>query len=173
MSLRPCKECKAQISSDAKICPHCGKKQEAASVGWLAIIIVIAIIGAIYKLVSTGSSSPDSGTQSAPTVTAPVDLKQETLSQVNLDYTWYKDEDVDIMYANFVVKNDSKHSIKDFEITCQHFANSGTNIDSNTRTIYEVVRPHSVKKFPRFNMGFINSQAVKSNCKITDLTVIQ
>lgn len=171
MALRPCKECKAQISSDAKICPHCGKKQDLGSgTGCLAIIIVLLALGVFARIVSLNDTGSNSGT--TPT-SSPVDPKQEALSQVTLTYTWTKDEDINIMYANFVVKNDSSYNVKDLEITCQHYAPSGTNIDSNTRTIYEVVNAHSTRKFLNFNMGFIHSQAVRSSCKITDLAVIQ
>ncbi|HET6843880.1 MAG TPA: hypothetical protein VFK06_19710 [Candidatus Angelobacter sp.] len=46
MALRPCKECKQQISSDAKICPHCGKKVGiSAGAACLVIIILLFLIG--------------------------------------------------------------------------------------------------------------------------------
>lgn len=52
MSLHPCKECGQQISSDAKVCPHCGKKQRGSSgVGWL----LLAIIGVIVFFNAIGS----------------------------------------------------------------------------------------------------------------------
>lgn len=76
------------------------------------------------------------------------------------------------MEADFTVKNDGDKDIKDLEIKCRHYAKSGTEIDSNTRTIYDVVKAHSVKKFKKVNMGFIHSQAAQSSCGITDLGVI-
>lgn len=53
MSLRPCKECGNQISSDAKVCPNCGKRQRRSSgAGWgcLAIIGVVALFALIGSL---------------------------------------------------------------------------------------------------------------------------
>ena len=76
------------------------------------------------------------------------------------------------MTGNFKVENPTEYAFKDFEITCNHFAASGTKIDSNTRTIYEVVPAHGKKSWNHFNMGFIHSQAKKSSCSITDLTPI-
>ena len=73
------------------------------------------------------------------------------------------------MIANFKINNATDHGFKDFEITCEHYATSGTMIDRNTRTIYEVVKAHSKKSIPHFSMGFIHSQAKSSNCRITDL----
>jgi hypothetical protein len=173
VALRECKECKAQISTDAKVCPHCGKKQKSNGLGCLGIIIVIAIFLAIWRIATVTPSSSNSSGDEAPSTSSPLDPKQEALSQMTLSFTWSKDEDVNIMHANFVVKNDSNYNVKDLEITCQHYAPSGTNIDSNTRTIYEVVNAHSTQKFSNFDMGFIHSQAVRSSCKITDLTVVQ
>ena len=41
MALKKCKECGGQVSSDAKICPHCGAKQNKTN--WKAIGIMIAV----------------------------------------------------------------------------------------------------------------------------------
>jgi hypothetical protein len=174
VALRACKECKVEISGSAKVCPHCGKKQGAGFLGGcLTIILVLFIVSIIGRIVSTGSPDSKATTTSNPAPTSsPVDPKEDTMSKVKLDFRWSKDE-VDIMTANFVVKNESNYDIKDFEIKCEHFAKSGTNIDSNTRTIYDVVKAHSTRKFPNFNMGFIHSQAASSACKITDLKIIQ
>ena len=97
--------------------------------------------------------------------------KDAARSRLSLDFTWSKIGFDDIMEANFIVKNDSDYSVKDLEITCQHTANSGTKIDSNTRTIYEIVKPHSTRRFPKFNMGFIHSQATSSACNIADFAI--
>ena len=51
MALRPCKECGQQISSDAKVCPHCGKKIKAgvgrgclfSVLGFMVLIILIMV----------------------------------------------------------------------------------------------------------------------------------
>jgi RNA polymerase subunit RPABC4/transcription elongation factor Spt4 len=46
MSLRACKECGQQVSSDAKACPHCGKRQKRGF-GLVAVlgIAISAIVG--------------------------------------------------------------------------------------------------------------------------------
>ena len=43
MALRPCKECGQQVSSDAKVCPHCGKKIEAGHGCLLAILVLVGL----------------------------------------------------------------------------------------------------------------------------------
>jgi hypothetical protein len=99
------------------------------------------------------------------------DQKQTALAQVKLDYKWRMTGFGNVMEADFTVKNDSSLNLKDFEITCNHFAKSGTQIDSNKRTIFDVVGAHSTKKFPNFNMGFIHAQAASSSRQITDLSI--
>ena len=92
------------------------------------------------------------------------------MKAVKLNYTWSTDGM--IMTGNFKIENPTDHPFKDFEITCNHFAPSGTKIDSNTRTIYEVVKAHGKKTMNNFNMGFIHSQTKSSSCSITDLILL-
>jgi hypothetical protein len=100
-----------------------------------------------------------------------VNPKTIALSQLKFDYRWRKGGFGSVMEADFTLKNNSDHDIKDFEITCEHFAKSGTLIDRNKRTIYDVVKAHATRKFPNFNMGFIHSQAASSSCAVTDLSI--
>lgn len=60
MALRPCKECKREISSGAQFCPHCGSKTGGTSiVVWLvAIISVFVVIGYISDLMHQNVSLP-------------------------------------------------------------------------------------------------------------------
>lgn len=94
------------------------------------------------------------------------------LEETTLNSRLYKDRSEVILFADFVIKNDSSYMVKDFEIKCEHTADSGTSIDSNDRTIYQIVSAHSTKTIRKFNMGFINSQATNSTCKIVDLVVL-
>jgi hypothetical protein len=165
MALRPCKECKQQISSDARVCPHCGKKVgTSAGRGCLVVLLALIIVGAVGSFLQHS----ENGGVSSPTV----DTKSTALSQVSLDFKWRKEGFDNVMEADFTVKNGSNYDIKDLEITCHHFAKSGTQIDSNTRTIYDVVKAHSTKKFPKFNMGLIHSQAAQSSCAVTNLSIV-
>ena len=77
MSLRPCKECKQPISSDAKVCPHCGKKVGiGAGTGCLIVLGVLIGLGVIGSLTSSrsgrsGSSSSSPGASGASTEATP------------------------------------------------------------------------------------------------------
>jgi hypothetical protein len=119
---------------------------------------------------NAGHNNSSSSSSSSPSGAQTVSDKDAVLSAVKLNYTWSTDEV--IMTANFKIDNPTAHSFKDFEITCNHYAPSGTKIDSNVRTIYEVVPAHSKKSVRNFNMGFINSQAHQSACQITNLVLL-
>jgi uncharacterized OB-fold protein len=166
LALRPCKECGKQISTDAKTCPHCGKKVDTSfAAGCLTVIIALLVLA----ILRSAFDHPNNNGVSNPTVTE--DPQEIALSQIKLVYAWRKEGFGNIMHADFTIKNESNYNIKDFEITCRHFSRSGTQIDSNTRTIYDIVKAHSQKQFNDFDMGFIHSQVNTSTCTITDLKI--
>jgi hypothetical protein len=157
-------ECTKEISTDAKVCPHCGKKVGMSTVsGCLVVFLVLIGIG----VVMSGVNHSETGGVSTPTASP----KSTALAQVNLDFKARKVGFDNVLEADFTVKNSSNYDIKDLEIKCRDFAKSGTEIDSNTRTIYDVVKAHSTRKFVNFNMGLIHSQAAKSSCGISDLSI--
>jgi hypothetical protein len=129
----------------------------------------------LFCLLATGSmdsnSSPSSTSTSVSSPSSSIEAqKQSVMNAVKLRYTWSTDGM--IMTINFKIDNVTDHDFKDFEITCNHFAPSGTKIDSNTRTIYEVVKAHGKKSMNHFNMGFIHSQAASSDCRMSNLTLV-
>ncbi len=65
MAMKKCKECGAEISSSAKTCPNCGKKQTSILKIIIILIIVIIIIAAIAGGGSTESEVPDNITYTA------------------------------------------------------------------------------------------------------------
>ena len=77
------------------------------------------------------------------------------------------------MEADFTITNSSPYEIKDIEIKCIHYAKSGTRLDSNTRTIYDVIKAGETKKFQNLNMGFIHSQAESSAAVIQDFIIVR
>jgi hypothetical protein len=119
------------------------------------------------------SASVVNSTISSPAPVPPPDPKETLLRDVKLDFKWHKDGFGNIMIADFTLRNPTQYRFKDFEIKCTHSAPSGTVIDSNTRTIYETVESRSTKVVKGMNMGFINSQASRSGCEISDLVPLQ
>jgi RNA polymerase subunit RPABC4/transcription elongation factor Spt4 len=167
VALKPCKECGREISTEAKACPHCGKTSPTgAKTSWLAAGCLIIIILFIVGIISISNDSTNGARSSSPT---PSSRRELALQQVKLDFTWHKDGFENVMIATFTIKNPTTFTIKDIEITCEHSGPSGTKIDSNVRTIYEVFPPKKTRRIVDFNMGFIHSQATSSSCAITDL----
>jgi hypothetical protein len=100
--------------------------------------------------------------------------RQQALLLVQIqNWRWHKAAFGSIMEATFTITNGSAFDVKDVEITCEHAAPSGTKIDQNTRTIYEIVRAGECRTFTNFNMGFIANQVDSSAAKITDLAVLR
>jgi len=140
----------------------------------LRTIVSVVCLG-FFCFLAAGSMdsnnmSPSSGdsTASLPALQTP---RETVLKTVKLSHTCSTDDI--ILTCNFKIENPAERAFKDFEITCNHFAPSGTKIDSNSRTIYEVVKAHSKRSISNFNMGFIHSQAKSSSCSVTDLTVLE
>ena len=77
-----------------------------------------------------------------------------------------------VLLADFTVRNPTQHAIKDIEITCFALGASGTVVDRNVLTIYDVVKPNAKKTFRGFNMGLVHDQADKESCQNTDLKVL-
>ena len=166
MALTKCKECGEEISKKATQCPKCGApaKKKTSLVTWMITIFIgLWVVG--YFAGNSGTSPSASGVARAPSP------EEAAKDNVKLDYSWAKAGFDNIMEANFTITNSSQYEIRDIKITCTHYAKSGTRIDSNERTIYDVVPAKSTKEFPKFNMGFIHSQAEKTGCVISDLKI--
>lgn len=113
------------------------------------------------------NSSPSKDAPSAspkPSVISREDAK----GMVSFDYKWGKSGFDMVMEVDFTFTNRSPYPAKDITVTCTHFAPSGTEIDSNTRTIYEIIPANGKKIIKKFNMGFIHTQATSTTCKIDD-----
>ena len=160
-----CKGCGEEISKNAKVCPHCGEPapKKTSLLTWLVLILFIV---AIFNIDTTNTSSSSSYTSTPKT---PKELARDLISIEK--FTWSKEGFGNIMEASFKIKNDSKYAVKDIKIECDHYSKSSTKIDSNTRTIYDVVKPNSIKTFSNFNMGFIHDQANTSRCGIIDFSI--
>lgn len=177
MALKPCKECKREISTEAKACPHCGKKNPTSRTTSLGLVLIGVVILSLYTAFNNAGVQPHADRPSAePVVSQAASSEERTdsrrnqaLGQIKLDFTWRKGGFETAMVADFVITNPSPWRVKDLEITCHHYGPSGTKIDTNVRTIYEIVEPKSTKRVNQFNMGFIRSQATRSSCTVTNL----
>lgn len=69
MALHPCIECKAEISTDARICPHCGKKQGSGgcATGCLSIFVLLVF----FLLIGTWATNKSANAPAPNTTQAP------------------------------------------------------------------------------------------------------
>jgi hypothetical protein len=183
-----CPSCGTKAEAAQKFCGGCGasiafspvvqaiqtptkKAGSSTFSGCLIAIVALIILGGIgtFTLIGVSMLVHTKAFTDTPVSASP---KEVALSKVSLDYyQWRKVGFDNIMQVDFTVTNDGDSAIKDLEIECNHFAKSGTRIDSNTRTIYDIVYAHSVKKFPKFDMGFIHSQVEATKCSIINLKI--
>ena len=158
MSLIKCKECNETISNKAKVCPQCGAPVPKSRTFWkvlLAVIVLYAIFGPALK-----ESSTNRGTSF---VSAPI----PKVDKVTLKYRVVTRKFA--LRVNFEIINNNPFPVKDVEIDCVHYAKSGTKIDSNSRTIYDIIPANSQSNFPKFNMGIVHIQAHETKCEISGL----
>ena len=156
MSLTKCKDCGASMSKKAKACPRCGAtaKKKTSVITWL---VACGLIIWIF--------SP-AGEKDKPIKVNP---KVAALENVELDVSWKKLGSV--MIADFTIENKNAFLIKNFTIKCSHFSVNDTPVDSNKRKVFDTILAGETKKFNKFNMGIIHTQAVKTDCRIVSLSL--
>ncbi len=71
------------------------------------------------------------------------------------------------MEASFTLNNLNEFAVKDIEVTCAMFGNSGTEIGSAKKILYEIVEPKKPKWFREVSMGFVHSEPNRATCKVT------
>ena len=177
MSLRECKDCGGSVSSSAKACPHCGAPMQGKSIisslARLFVIVFFIIPVGIAIFMSVYHSETSTGSRSGGNTSKEPDPKAAAISDVEMkNLTWQKAGFDNIMEVSVTFVNKGTRGVKDVELTCEHFSNSGTRIDNNKRVIYEIVPAGKSKSIKKFNMGFIHSQAVKTSCFVSDVALM-
>ena len=168
MALINCKECGAQVSTQAKNCPGCGAKVKKPTSIIIWIFLGLIVFGIIGSMIGGGNSSSNSSVSGESSLSP----KEQALKDLDFKFDWSKGGFDNIMMIDMTVKNNGDKDIKDFTIECEHSSNSGTKIDSNKREVYEIIKAGETRTFKEFNMGFIHSQAKSSSCGIANLVVM-
>jgi hypothetical protein len=140
----------------------------------ILIMVLLVVVGAFF--VPKPQSNNGGAAKSVEVAQSMGKIDQyisehERLQKIKIQkWSWKKDGFGSVMMATFVLQNTNDKTVKDIEITCEHFGNSGTLIDKNIRTIYETINAKATKTIGNFNMGFVHSQATKSSCTVTGYT---
>jgi hypothetical protein len=195
--MKRCHSCKTNYPDSEAFCARCGTALGTLAF-WQKYGLTLSLIGAFLFVggilwavalsiprESRQTTSPSISLAASPTPvptsppyiyysTPEEDPKTVAIRDVSLVLdSWTKGGFDSVMIANLTIKNPTKYSVKDISVTCTHYAASGTEIDRNTRTIYEMVKAKGQKRIREFNMGFIHSQAQRTHCQIDDLAVVQ
>ena len=115
---KKCKHCKMDIPKDAKICPHCRKKQKSGILKWVVLILIIGVvIGAV-----TGEDKSVDSTAKQTEATASDSQKQGSES---IEYTSVSVNDMMTALNDNAMGASDKYKGKYLEITGKL-----TNIDA-------------------------------------------
>lgn len=164
MAMIQCKGCKAEISKQAPACPKCGHPNPVSKhLGGGETILVLGLAaGAIWWL--AGRDSADYSTASP---------EQEAIASLSLsNVSWTRGGFETVMLLDAAISNSGARDVKDVKIRCTHSSQSGTVIDSNASTIYQVFPAGETVSIIKFEMGFIHPQAARSSCRIEEAVVI-
>jgi hypothetical protein len=137
--------------------------------GWksvvLAAFIGFMVIGTLrhHPKASPATPAGETGAAVSKPPSQGAGLADIKLNIINLNKVGFGN----ILEATFSINNLNQYPVKDLTVTCKHVANSGTVIDSNTRTIYEMIPSRGSTYIRDFNMGFINNQMTGSACAVT------
>lgn len=142
--------------------------------GGLALVLSFALIllgPQLSPKLKAEINAQDAVSKAAAKTASDAPSEVRPLDRIRLSgVRWEKDGFGSIMNATFVINNDNPFAIKDVEVTCVHTSKTGTVIDRNTRTVYEMISARGYQSVVEMNMGFIHSAAKATHCKATDFT---
>ena len=124
----------------------CGKKEEANA--------TVAPPAVVAPAVVTPKAEP---VVEAPKA-APVELVD--------GWNWSNPSDLFLKLSSVKIKNNTNQDIKDPEIFCSAYGESGTRIDSNSREQFKIIKAGETIDLGSIDMGFLRSQAHKVGCTI-------
>jgi hypothetical protein len=184
--MKRCHSCKTNYADSEAFCARCGTALGPLTF-WQKYALTLSLIGGLlvvggilWALALSIPREPRQSTSQSILLTAsptPVptsppyihystpeeDAKTVAMRDVSLVLdSWTKGGFDSIMIANFTVKNSTKYSVKDITVTCTHYAASGTEIDSNTRTIYEMVKGKRSEAHSRIQYGIYSQPGPKN-----------
>lgn len=76
-----------------------------------------------------------------------------------------------VLLMDLTIRNYGLSHLKDFVVHCEHSGPSGTVMDSNTLTLYQMVEAGQTRRFREINMGLMNPQATRTNCRIDSASI--
>lgn len=179
MALIQCKECGKEFSNESKKCVHCGSTKHRSFVNRHPIITLfgfIFVVGNIATAVIGNGNSTNASTTSTQASSKAEPKKNDgsdirmAIENVSFKYDWEAGGFGSVMVMDLTIKNNNPYPVKDFTISCRLSAQSGTNVGTVEKKLLKRIEANGEILEKRFNVGFMNSQAEKAGCYISDLT---
>ena len=144
MTLKACKECKKEVSTKAKLCPHCGAPQ-AKSIGVVGIIFIlfvgyllISVIGVIGSKTNP-TSTISTSSYAVPSASEPPPLEVQS---------WRCESEHGYSYVRGEVKNISSRKLENVTAVGEFRTASGELVKSEHALIeYNPILPGQTSPF--------------------------
>jgi hypothetical protein len=142
MSLIICKECHAEISSDAKVCPHCGKRLKLS--GCAIFVLVIISIFIIVIAISTAINLSNSNSVNPSSINGNAQSDKPKLELIN--HRWSIEYDYAIYEGR--VKNISSESLENVEAVVTFYDRNNNFVTSSDAIIdFNPILPGQISNF--------------------------
>jgi hypothetical protein len=143
-----------------------------AVVGFIGLFALVAIFGPKMTPEQRAAYSAKRDAQMQTDLKARAETKAKAKSKPagkvetvgNLQ--WRKVAFGTVMEADLRIRNTTDFDVKDLVIGCTEYAPSGTAIDHNTRTVYQIIKAGETRTLPKVNLGFVQSQATVGGCEV-------
>lgn len=151
MAMKQCKECGADVSSSAKVCPQCGKKLKHTGLRvFLGLIVVLFALGA---LASMGGNTTQTSSQTKP---------QENFTLVSDKRVT---DSIGTTYIEGEIKNNTNKSYTYVQVTFNLYDADGNQLGTAVANINNL-EPNGTWKYKAIGL---TSQAV-SSYKFVEIT---
>ena len=142
MSLIICKECHAEISSDAKICPHCGKRLKLS--GCAVFVLLMAFMFIIVIIISISKNSSSYNTTNPYLYNGNAQSDEPKLELIS--HHWSREYGYAIYEGR--VKNISNESLENVEAVVTFYDRNDTFVTSSDALIeFNPILPGQISNF--------------------------
>ena len=127
-------------------------------------VLGLMIVAAVVISACTGKKEEP---KTAVNLTPPVVEAPKIVPVVLVDgWGWTNPSEMLLQLQNVKIKNNTNQDIKDPEIACSAYGESGTRIDSNRREQFKIIKAGETLDLGTVDMGFLRSQANTVGCTI-------
>ena len=126
---------------------------------WSAAAVALAV------LIFAATREPTRNIDSIPPRVSSQE-EQDALDGLKLDYRPRKVGFGTVLEIDITIKNVSVYAVKDVQVVCDLFGNSGTAVGEVRQTLFELITGETTKKFPQVNFGLVQQQAQRVHCRI-------